>query len=117
MSYSIYLFKAGTKVKYQSYKGEDFFENNTNLEPFTQEMMNKIKERLGRYNYRYINKTQYGEVFGYEDFGEVLLSNHGLYFTAGTNSDSIFEIEMTASEFTDTGELEKYNPQTDEWEE
>jgi hypothetical protein len=44
------------------------------------------------------------------------ISNNALYFTASWNEDSIFEVGMTASEFTDTGEYAKYNPQYAAWE-
>jgi len=36
---------------------------------------------------------------------------------AGWNDDEIFEVGMTASEFTDTEEFAKYDPQNDGWEE
>ncbi|AKH93916.1 hypothetical protein [Elizabethkingia anophelis] len=46
-----------------------------------------------------------------------MLTNRGLYFTAGWNQYAIFEAGMTASEFTDTEEFVKYDPQNGGWEE
>ncbi len=40
----------------------------------------------------------------------------GVYFQAGFNQDDIFDVTMMASEFTDTGEFAKYDPQSGEWE-
>jgi hypothetical protein len=45
-----------------------------------------------------------------------LLTEKGLYLAA-SSQDGIFEINMTASEFTDTGKFLKYDPQDDSWEE
>lgn len=46
-----------------------------------------------------------------------LLTDKSLYFNANLSESSIFEVGMTASEFTDTGEFAKYDPQNEGWEE
>ncbi|MCC6289948.1 MAG: hypothetical protein IT249_18880 [Chitinophagaceae bacterium] len=45
-----------------------------------------------------------------------LLTGNALYFTASFNEESIFEAGMAVSEFTDTGEFAKYDPQNTGWE-
>lgn len=44
-------------------------------------------------------------------FGEAFLTDRGLYFSTSNSFECIFEVGMTASEFTDTGEFAKYDPQ------
>jgi hypothetical protein len=53
--------------------------------------------------------NHYLQIFQEEDFGMVLLTTEAVYFTASWNENSIFEVGMTASEFTDTGEYAKYD--------
>ncbi len=43
-----------------------------------------------------------------------LLTSSALYFSA--TGEGVFEISMTASEFTDSGEFVKYDPQNGRWE-
>ena len=38
-------------------------------------------------------------------------------YTFSASGEGIFEISMTASEFTDTEEYAKYDPQAGDWEE
>ena len=52
-----------------------------------------------------------------KDFGEAFLTDRGLYFSTSNDFECIFEVGMTASEFTDTGEFAKYDPQAGGWEE
>lgn len=49
-----------------------------------------------------------------EDYGTVLLKQEALFFKAGLNENSIFEVGMTASQFTDSGEYAKYDWQNGE---
>ena len=51
-----------------------------------------------------------------EDYGTALLTREALFFRASWNRNSIFEVRMTASEFTDSGEYAKYDFQSREWE-
>jgi hypothetical protein len=60
--------------------------------------------------------NHYLQIFQEEDFGMVLLTTEAVYFTASWNENSIFEVGMTASEFTDTGEYAKYDFQNGKWE-
>ena len=56
--------------------------------------------------------------FGFKSIKTIraLLTETCLYLVA-SGEDGIFEINMTASEFTDTGEFLKYDPQDGGWEE
>ncbi|MCU0352359.1 MAG: hypothetical protein MUD08_01260, partial [Cytophagales bacterium] len=47
----------------------------------------------------------------------VLLTERGLYFQSSFDTNGIFEISQTASEFTDDDAFAKYDPQADGWEE
>ncbi len=117
MSYNVCLFRIETKQKEEKFSGNDFFDNEINFEPFTLKQIEKLKERLALYNYELRNKDASGEHFyNSEEETFALLTDGCLYFTAGMNKDSIFEIGMTASEFTDTGEFAKYDPQNGGWE-
>lgn len=42
-----------------------------------------------------------------------MLTEEALFFTTSFSEDDIFEVGLIASEFTDTGELAKYDPQND----
>lgn len=118
MSYDIQLFRNETKEREQQSKDENFFDHEENLEVFTEEQLNKLKKRLESYGYRLIQKNEYGlEYRNNKHEVRALLTNRGLYFTAGWNQDAIFEVGMTASEFTDTEEFVKYDPQNGGWEE
>ena len=44
------------------------------------------------------------------------LTQYAIYFSSSFNLEDSFEISMTASEFTDTGEFAKFDPQLGEWE-
>lgn len=117
MSHLIHLFRTETRQRYDALNQSDFFETDNNLEPFSAEQFRELKERLLRYDYSLTQTTENEFRFTHPDCNvDVLLTKKGLYFSAGFNEDSIFEAGMTASEFTDTGEFEKYDPQNDEWE-
>ena len=118
MSYDIQLFRRETKEKEQKSDDETFFERETNLEPFTKEQYEELKQRLE--NYGYVPKSKIGNTltFTHAQYSiNVLLTDKGLYFTASFDEDSIFEAGMTASEFTNTGDFVKYDPQNNGWEE
>ncbi len=112
MSYDISLYRVETKENYNS-NDDSFFENEANFVPFTEKQLLELKERLLRYDYEVTREDDFGIHFSNqdEDYGTVLLTQRALYFTASFNEDSIFEVAMTASEFTDTGEYAKYDSQ------
>lgn len=118
MSYDISLYRIETKEKEQTSNDDGFFENTENLVPFTAEQFQALKERLTRYDYKLSAEDSYGLHFNHpnEDYGTALLTKGVVYFQAGWNKDSIFEVGMTVSEFTDSGEYAKYDPQNGEWE-
>ncbi|MEH3112392.1 hypothetical protein [Pedobacter terrae] len=118
MSYDISLYKIETKEKEQTSNDDGFFENTENLVPFTAEQFQALKERLLKYGYKLSAEDSYGLHFNHpdEDYGTALLTKGAVYFTAGWNKDSIFEVGMTVSEFTDSGEYAKYDRQNGEWE-
>lgn len=119
MSYNIRVFRTETKEREQKLNLEDFFENEDNLVPFTEQQLKKLEERLLQYGYNLTSETHNGLHFNHqdEDYGMVLLASNGLYFNTGWNKNSIFETGMVASEFTDSGEFAKYDPQNNGWEE
>jgi len=119
MSYNIQLFSVKTKEKEQAADDDSFFDREENLVPLTEEQIAGLKERLLRYKYEPVKEDDAGAHFNHpdEDFGMALLTKRGLYFNASLSESSIFEVGMTASEFTDTGEFAKYDPQNDGWEE
>lgn len=118
MSYDISLYRIETKENEEKSKDETFFEHEKNLVPFTTQQFQEVKERLLQYDYESIKEDDLGLHFAHqdEDFGMALLTKEALYFTASFNENSIFEVGMTASEFTDTGEYAKYDFQNGEWE-
>jgi hypothetical protein len=119
MSYNIQLFSIETKEKEKAADDDSFFDREENLVPFTGEQIAGLKERLLKYKYALVREDEMGIHFSHpdEDFGNALLTDKGLYFIANLSESSIFEVGMTASEFTDTGEFAKYDPQNEGWEE
>jgi hypothetical protein len=119
MSYNIQLFSIETKEKEKAADDDSFFDREENLVPFTGEQISGLKERLLKYKYALVREDETGIHFSHsdEDFGNALLTDKGLYFNANLSESSIFEVGMTASEFTDTGEFAKYDPQNEGWEE
>ena len=117
MSYDIQLFRPETKEREQKQHDESFFENENNLEPFTKSQYEELKERLLNYDYVLQSEDENGLAFTHAYYAiETLLTDRGLYFTASFDEECIFEAGMTASEFTDTGDFVKYDPQNDGWE-
>lgn len=119
MSYDIGLFSSETKEKEENSKDDNFFDHTDNLAPFTAQQFQELKDRLLQYDYELSKEDAFGLHFEHEDedYGTALLTKEALYFTASWNEDSIFEVGMTASEFTDTGEFAKYDFQNGDWEE
>lgn len=119
MSYTVSIFRVEVKSKQRNYEGNDFFENTNNLLPFTSEQKEKLEERLYNYGYVARNTSETEKQFEHKKLKGVqaLLTNYGLYFQSGLTEQGVFEISMTASEFTDTDEFAKYDPQNEGWEE
>lgn len=118
MSYRITLYRIETKEKEEKSNDENFFDQEENLVPFTPQQFQELKERMLQYDYEVAEENHLGFHFSHqdEDFGTALLTEKALYFTASFDENSIFEVGMTASEFTDTGEYAKYDFQNGEWE-
>ena len=117
MSYTISLFSVKTKQKEQQSAQPDFFEKEANLEKFTPEQQSALENRLLKYQYKPVGKNSDGKRFEHADFGEAFLTDSALYFSTSNDFDCIFEVGLTASEFTDTGEFAKYDGQAGGWEE
>lgn len=119
MSYDVQLFRIETKEKHLQSSDEDFFGNENNFVPFSPEQKEELKARLLQYDFSITREDEHGIHF--ERAGEfgitALLTNSGVWFSAVFNADAIFEVGMTASEFTDTDEFAKYDPQNEGWEE
>ena len=118
MSYDVQLYRVETKTSEQQSNDADFFDHEENLVPFTEQQFDYLKERLQKYGYvLHQNEDKEGH-FTHPDYTiTVLLTDRGLYFSAGFGAESIFEAGMTASEFTDTEEFAKYDSQSTGWEE
>ncbi len=118
MSYDIALYRIETKLQEEKSQDENFFENEANLVSFTEKQFQDLKNRLENYEYNVVDQTNDQITFSHpdEDFGTALLTKEALFFTASWSDNSIFEVGMTASEFTDTGEFAKYDFQNGEWE-
>jgi len=118
MGYDISLYRIETKEKEEITDDENVFEKEENLVPFTEEQFLELKKRLILYGYHLSEESVHGLQFNHtdEDYGTALLTKEALFFRAGWNESSIFEVGMTASEFTDSGEYAKYDWQNGEWE-
>ncbi|WP_300670300.1 hypothetical protein [Soonwooa sp.] len=118
MSYDIALYRIETKLQEEKSQDENFFENESNLVSFTEKQFQDLKERLENYEYNVVNQTDDQIKFSHpdEDLGTALLTKEALFFTASWKENSILEVGMTASEFTDTGEFAKYDFQNGAWE-
>lgn len=118
MSYDIALYRIETKEKEEKSDNQNFFDEKEQLIPYTEQQLEELKARLIDYDYELSREDEFGLHFEHddEDFGTALLTKEALYFTASWSENSIFEVGMTASEFTDTGEFAKYDFQNGEWE-
>ena len=118
MSYNISLYRKEVKDAEQKSNDENFFDyEDKNVIPFTNEQWNALKTRLLKYEYDIREENAKTISFYNEEEGTTaLLTDRALYFSASYGSDGIFEIRMTASEFTDTGEFATYDPQQNGWE-
>lgn len=121
MSYDIQLFRREVQELEQQQDDLSFFENQNNLLPFTSAQYDGLHQRLLIYGYEVVG--QYPDRIEFELVQEdaatitATLWNNALYFSVSpTSTEDIFDIGMTASEFTDGGDLAKYDPQVGGWE-
>ena len=117
MGYTIHLFRK--EVKEQN-SGFDFLENDKLVLKFTAEQFEKLKTRLLSYGYQIEREEDHYINFNYKG-GELgitaSLTKAQLSFSSGFSQNGIFEIGMTASEFTDSEEFTKLDLQAGGWEE
>ncbi len=116
MSYHIYLFRK--EVKDQN-KGFDFLENDELITYFNDDQFESLKNRLLRYGFQIENTHRDSINFNFKGglYGiSVLLTKSQLSFSSAFTEEGIFEINMTSSEFTDTNEFVKFDPQEGKWE-
>lgn len=116
MSYTIQLYRKEVKEKQQASHDPGFFENEENLIPFTPAQSRSLRDRLISYGFFIEREGNDAIDFGFKDNEGIsaMLTKTALYFSS--TGDGIFEIGMTASEFTDTEEFAKYDPQNGGWE-
>lgn len=117
MSYQVYLFRK--EVKEQN-KGFGFLEDDKLVLKFIDEQFEGLKNRLLNYGFQIAQMQPDAILFKFKE-GEngisARLTQSQLAFSSGFSEDDIFEIGITASEFTDTGEFAKLDPQFGGWEE
>ena len=117
MSYDVRLYMIQTMHNEKQSSDDEFFDHDSNLVLFTGQQYLELTERLIRYDYQPIQFDQDTKHFKRQDTSaQAYLTKQGLYFSCSFNDEDIFEIRMTVSEFTDTGEYAKYDPQIGEWE-
>ena len=112
MSYQIYLFRKEVKEQNQDF---EFLENDDLILDFSKEQFENLKERILKYKYKIESENASQIRFKHPENNAIaILMKNQLSFSSGFSVRDIFEIEMTASEFTDTGEFAKLNPQKGE---
>jgi len=114
MGCDIELYRQEVRQAYEAAGDECFLDNKDNIACFSQEQRTKLSERLQRYGYRILSNSPATTTYTNGD-SEALLTDRGVYFSAPWG-DSVFDMLMTASEFTDSGEFAKFDPQTGQWE-
>jgi hypothetical protein len=114
MGYDVSIYRHEVRQAQEQSGSKDFFEDDENILPFSLEQREKLKDRLLRYEYKVESDSPTQTTFEHEAKASALLTERGLYFSA--SGEGIFEISMTSSEFTDTGEFAKYDPQNGGWE-
>ncbi|MEN9610527.1 MAG: hypothetical protein RLZZ628_1341 [Bacteroidota bacterium] len=118
MGYHVYLFRGEVKQKYATVKDGSFLEEDTTFLPFTEKQRAYLKNDLLRRGYYIESENDFEVNFDFKGTSILaMLTRTGLYFSSGYNHNDVFEIRMTASEFTGDGEFEKYDPQYEGWEE
>ena len=125
MRYSVYVCRSEVKQLHKAdlaAGNNDFFiDEEKTCVKFSKEQLKRLDKRLKIYGYEL--KSVLGGCREYCK-GDILayLTDTSLYFSAfNTNSDvisedDIFDIMLTASEFCDSDEFAKYDPQLGAWE-
>ena len=119
MSCEIQLFHIQTMHHHEHSNDEDFFEHVENFTAFSDAQFEALKTRLLSYDYeiiRIIDNALQFKKSDLESSAVAYLTQYAIYFSSSFNLEDSFEISMTASEFTDTGEFAKFDPQLGEWE-
>lgn len=119
MSFDIQLFHLQTMHDAKNLNDEDFFEHVDNFTEFSNTQFEALKARLLSYDYeitRIVDDTLHFKKADDASSAVEYLTRYAIYFSASFNQEDAFEISMTASEFTDTGEFAKFDPQLGEWE-
>lgn len=117
MSYTIYLFRKEVQEEQQDFS---FLEEEDKIKPFTPSQFQQLKERLLAYGFQLEKAASNSLYFNYKGglYGiQAVLHPTHLSFSSGYSQEGIFEIGMTASEFTDSGEFAKLDLQAEGWEE
>lgn len=116
MSYDIFLFKKAAK---EQKKGLEILEEENPIWDFSQEQFEGLKERLLIYSFQIESEKPSVIFFNFkgDQFGiRATLCKSNLAFSSDFSQEGIFEICMTAAEFTDNGEFAVFNPQQGGWE-
>jgi hypothetical protein len=117
MGYDVFLFRKEVKEENSNL---DFLENTDLVVPFTDEQFEKLKSRLLKYGYQMESQSPDEVIFNFKGGAlgiTVMLTKHHLSFSSGFDENGVFEISMTASEFTDSDEFIKFDPQAGGWQE
>jgi len=116
MSYTIYLFRKEVKEKNTTL---EFLENDKLVTKFSDEQFLSLKKRLGIYGFEIESDQKDTVSFRFKDKAlaiQALLTKSQLSFSSGFSEEAIFEISMTASEFTDSGDYVVFDLQEGAWE-
>ena len=121
MSYDVALYRREVQEKHEQSPNEAFFEDEANILPFTPGQRRRLHKRLLVYGYREVGRppshTEY--ILDRGDDPPILASlfDRVLALTVSpASAEDVFDIGMTASEFTDDGDLAKYDLQLADWE-
>ncbi len=117
MGYHIYLYRKEVK---ENNSGLEFLENESLIQDFEPNQKQSLRERLLRYGFIITNEAETETSFSFKTIDSSVRANlrsNCLSFVSSYNEEDLFEIQMTASEFTDTGEFLKFDPQNGAWEE
>lgn len=115
MGYQVYLFRK--EVKEQHKTDLSFLENEDLIVKFTKEQFISLKNRLLKYGYEIEREQADVITFNKGTLGiEVRLTLSSVSFSSGFSEEGVFEISITASEFTDTSDFVKLDMQHG-WEE
>lgn len=121
MSYDVQLYRREVQEKHAQQPDEAFFEEDENILPFTPAQRQGLHDRLLRYRYQLVSRQLTHHEYELVQQGAARVSaqlfDGGLYFSVSpASTEDIFDIGMTASEFTDGGDFAKYDPQLGDWE-